>query len=209
MSRQEKKRMDTPAKTSSPGMTRQNAVLLSAVMLAIGFIGGTIFGVIKAPPITGGSSPAARGVSNGPPAEMFAALEAETARNPENAENWVQLGNAYFGAEQYQRAIDAYEEALAIAPGNPNVLSDMGVMYRRSGQPEMAVEIFDRAIAADPAHEVSRMNKGIVLMHDLNDEEGALKAWEELLEINPLATFGDGRTLDEIIQHYREGHEKG
>ena len=209
MSRQEKKKTDTNTKASSPGMTRQNAVLLSTVMLVIGFIGGTIFGVMKAPSVPGGSSPAARGVSNGPPAEMFAALEAEAARNPENAENWVQLGNAYFGADQYQKAIDAYEKSLAIAPGNPNVLSDLGVMYRRSGQPEMAVEIFDRAIAADPAHEVSRMNKGIVLMHDLNDEEGALKAWEELLEINPLATFGDGRSLDEIIQHHREGHEKG
>lgn len=209
MSKKRNDKMDKTAKTSSPGVSRQNAIWLSVVMLVIGFFGGAVFGVMKAPPVPGGSSPAPQASPNAPPAQMFAALEAEAARNPENPERWARLGHAYFDASQYQKAIDAYEKSLAIAPNNPNVLTDLGVMYRRNQQPEKAVEMFDRAIAVDPEHEVSRMNKGIVLMHDLNDTQAAITAWEELLEINPLATFGDGRTLDEIIQHYREGHEEG
>jgi len=208
MSKTRQDKIDKTAKSSSPGVSRQNAMWLSVVMLVIGFIAGTIFGVMKAPPVPGGSSPGPQAVSNDPPAEMFAALETEAAQNPENPDIWARLGHAYFDASQFQKAIDAYEKSLAIAPNNPNVLTDLGVMYRRNKQPEKAVEMFDRAIAVDPEHEVSRMNKGIVLMHDLNDTPAALKAWEELLEINPLATFGDGRTLDEIIQHYREGHEE-
>ena len=209
MSKKQHDKIDKTTQTSSPGVSRQNAMWLSVVMLVIGFIGGAVFGAMKAPPVPGGSSSATQAVSSGPPAQMFAALEAEAAQNPENPDIWARLGHAYFDAHQYQKAIDAYEKSLAIAPNNPNVLTDLGVMYRRNKLPEKAVEMFDRAIAVDPEHEVSRMNKGIVLMHDLNDTEAALKAWEDLLEINPLATFGDGRTLDEIIQHYREGHEEG
>jgi hypothetical protein len=42
-------------------------------------------------------------------------------------------------------------------------------------------------VKIDPRHEISRFNKGIVLMHDLQDQKGALQAWEELVKINPIA----------------------
>jgi len=190
-------------------VSRQTAVLLSLSALLVGFIAGTIFGVMKTSPLPGGSSTVSQAASGKqPPAEMFQALEAEAARNPQNADVWTQLGNAYFDADQFQKAIVAYEKSIAIEPDNPNVLTDLGVMYRRNQQPRKAVAAFSKAMAADPRHEVSRMNKGIVLLYDLGDEKGAVEAWEALLEINPLATFADGQTVDERVRHFREGHEK-
>ena len=41
-------------------------------------------------------------------------------------------------------------------------------------------------------------------MHDLKDRDGAIRSWEELLEMNPLAMAPDGRSVDQLIQHYRE-----
>ena len=80
----------------------------------------------------------------------------------------------------------------------------LGIMYRRSGQPQKAIEAFDRAIATDPKHENSRFNKGIVLMHDLNDREGAIAAWEELVEVNPNALTPNGsQPLKEMINRVR------
>lgn len=188
-----------------PVMDRQKAVLLSVAMLVIGFISGAAFGVLK----TTSLSDRKTAVSNASPPQMLQALEGEAAQNPQNADIWARLGHAYFDTDQYQKAIDAYEKSLAIEPGNPNVLTDLGVMYRRNKQPRKALEMFSKAIAHDPKHEVSRMNKGIVLLHDLNDEQGAIEAWEELLKINPLAAFGNGQTVDEKIRHYKEGHDKG
>jgi tetratricopeptide (TPR) repeat protein len=80
----------------------------------------------------------------------------------------------------------------------------MGVMYRRNGSPQEAVLAFDKAIEADPKHEVSRMNKGIVLLHDLKDTDGAIKAWEGLLEINPVAMAPTGRSVDEMVQQMKK-----
>lgn len=81
-------------------------------------------------------------------------------------------------------------------------------MYRRSGQPRKAIEKFEAATAANPQHEMSRLNKGIVLMHDIGDREGAIKAWEDLLEINPVAMASKDQSVDELVTHYKEGHDK-
>ncbi len=208
MAQQKKQKMvDNPV--GKPAVARRQVpVWLPVVTLVVGFIAGTIFGVVKTGPLPGGQSTVPPGASGKPPAQMFQALKAAAEADPQNAEAWVQLGNAYFDADQYQKAVEAYEKSLVIEPDNPNVLTDLGVMYRRSKQPEKAVEMFSRAMAVDPRHEVSRMNKGIVLLHDLKDEPGAIAAWEELLAINPLATFGGGQSVDEVVRHYKERHEK-
>lgn len=90
------------------------------------------------------------------------------------------------------RMFQALEAAAAVDPKNTKVWVRLGNAY------------FD----ADPKHEVSRMNKGIVLLYDLKDEAAAVEAWESLLALNPLATFGDGQSVDELVRHYEEGHEE-
>jgi tetratricopeptide (TPR) repeat protein len=77
-------------------------------------------------------------------------------------------------------------------------------MYRRSGNPQEAIKSFDKAAEVDPKHEISRMNKGIVLLHDMNDMEGAIKAWEELLEINPVAVSPTGQSIDQMVQQMKK-----
>ena len=131
--------------------------------------------------------------------DRIAALERKAQANPGNANAWVELGNAYFDSNQYEASISAYRKSLELNPGNPNVWTDMGVMYRRNGKPEEAIKAFDQAIAADPKHEVSRMNKGIVLLHDLNDFNGAIEAWEGLLEVNPVAMAPNGVSIDQMV----------
>lgn len=191
---------------------------VATIALVVGFLIGVVLTVYKSRsglPVQ--SSP--QGSQSAPPSasdqgssvEMAARifeLEKQTAQNPQSAEAWIQLGNLYFDTDNYEKAIGAYQNSLALKPDNAYVLTDMGVMYRRSGKPAEAIRAFSKAIAVDPRHEVSRFNKGIVLMHDLKDREGALKAWEGLLEINPLAMAPNGQSVDQLIQHYKEGHDK-
>jgi cytochrome c-type biogenesis protein CcmH/NrfG len=191
---------------------------VATITLVVGFLIGVVLTVYKSRsglPVQ--SSP--QGSQSAPPSnsdqgssvEMAARiieLEKQTAQNPQSAEAWIQLGHLYFDTDNYEKAIGAYQNSLALKPDNANVLTDMGVMYRRSGMPAEAIKAFSKAIAVDPRHEVSRFNKGIVLMHDLKDREGALKAWEGLLEINPLAMAPNDQSVDQLIQHYREHLKK-
>ncbi len=185
---------------------RQTLWLFSLLALAVGFFSGVMFAVLKAGPDIGPAQarmPAPTGVQPDRSA-MMAALEAKTNANPEDAAAWVELGNVYFDSSRLEDAIRAYRKALNLNPDNANTWTDLGVMYRRSGKPGEAIKAFDRAAAVDPRHEVSRMNKGIVLLHDLQDIDGAIAAWEELLAINPIAMAPTGRSVDEMIQQLKK-----
>ncbi|MGD9286279.1 MAG: tetratricopeptide repeat protein [Desulfobacterales bacterium] len=180
--------------------------LVTLLALAVGFLGGVLFGVFKSDTaaVPGRPAPAPARATDSDKSGMIAALEKETQSNPGNLEAWIELGNSYFDTAQNEKSIAAYRKALAIDPNNANVWTDMGVMYRRSGNPQEAIIAFDKAIEVDPKHEVSRMNKGIVLLHDLQDIDGAIHAWEGLLEVNPVAMAPTGRSVDEIVQQLKK-----
>jgi len=182
---------------------RDTMLLVAVVCVVVGFVGGTVFGIYKSSSI---APLPAQEKQTAADQEMEEATVAETIRNPENVAAWIQLGNLDFDSGRNQEAIAAYEKAIALKPKDANVITDLGVMYRRSDQPEKAVKAFERAIQADPKHEIARFNKGIVLLHDLNDKNGALRVWEELLEINPIAMAPNGQTLEELIRHFKD-HE--
>jgi cytochrome c-type biogenesis protein CcmH/NrfG len=191
---------------------RKETFWLSTLLaLALGFFGGVLFTVLKTD--SGAASrmtqtqvpqtrvPQAQTRAATPDRSgMTRALEDETAKNPENTKAWVQLGNVYFDTDQFDKAIWAYRNALELDPDKANVWTDMGIMYRRSGKPQEAIKAFDKAIEVDPKHEPSRLNKGIVLLHDLQDFDGAIAAWEGLLEVNPIAMAPTGRSVDEMVQ---------
>lgn len=195
------------AKPTPPEMTRlmrkETALLIALLALAVGFFGGVFFGIYKSGPSTqvkpGAVAPAQRDFS-----EQIAALEKETRQNPANLTAWIELGNLYFDSDQFEKSIEAYRKALEIKPDNADVLTDMGVMHRKAGRPQEAIKAFDQATAVNPKHEVSRLNKGIVLLHDLQDTAGAIRAWEGLLEINPMAMAPGGHSVDQLVQSLKK-----
>jgi len=134
-----------------------------------------------------------------PQAPAITSLEQTVAQNPKDADALAQLGNAYFDSGQFTKAIDAYKKHLELKPGSANVWTDLGVMYRRSGQPREAIAAFDKAITLDPGHEQCRFNKGVVLLHDLKDNKGALEAWQELLKVNPNAMAPNGQSVKVMV----------
>jgi cytochrome c-type biogenesis protein CcmH/NrfG len=189
---------------------KETMLWVTTIALVVGFLLGVVLTVYKsssglpvpsAPPRS--QPPPPQAGTQGPSVETAARifkLEKLTNQNPNDVEAWIQLGNSYFDSENHEKAINAYQKSLALKPDDANVLTDMGVMYRRSGKPAEAIEAFDKAIAVDPRHEVSRFNKGIVLMHDLNDIAGAVKAWEGLVAVNPAAKSPNGQLVSELVK---------
>jgi len=118
-------------------------------------------------------------------------LKRRLQNNPNDVALLVQLGNTYFDSNMYPESIEAYEKSLALKPGNPNVLTDLGVMYRRNGQSGEAIKRLRMAADADSTHFQSRMNLGVVLFYDFNDGIGAREALESVLAIYPQGPNAD------------------
>ena len=198
--------MSKQKETNGQYVKKETMLVVALVAIIVGFLGGVVFSAYNSSPglnvPAGGLSGQAsqeQNISNKLTPEIND-LEKELSLNPENIETLIRLGNLYFDTDQHGKAIMAYNKALELNPGNPNVLTDLGVMYRRKGQPLEAIKAFDKAIKIDPRHEASRFNKGVVLLHDLNDSEGAIRAWEELVEVNPFAKAQGGGLVVELIE---------
>jgi cytochrome c-type biogenesis protein CcmH/NrfG len=184
---------------------------ISYGIVALAFVAGILVGVLLTLYKTGGSpamppppSQMGQKTSSADHSDEIAGLEFKTSQNPGDFDAWIQLGNLCFDADLPDKAIAAYDKALALNPNNADVLTDQGVMYRKSGKFDKAIQCFDKAVAVNPNHEIARFNKGIVLMHNLNDPKGAIRAWEELLAVNPLAMAPNGQSIDEMLKKMKQ-----
>ena len=198
--------MEKKIKTDSKTVKKETMWMVASIALVVGFIGGAVFGVYK----TGSDQPIQKSMISQPAqkdqdvsvenaAQIFQ-LEKMTKETPDDVAAWTSLGNLYFDTGNHQKAITAYTRSLELNPNNANVMTDLGVMYRRSGQPNKAIESFDKAAKIDPKHETALFNKGIVLMHDLNDLDGAIQAWQELVKRNPAATSPTGQPVKDLVE---------
>lgn len=149
----------------------------------------------------GAPAPAPQAQQQAPTANptTLANLESAANANPTDFGAWVKLGNYCFDNGLPQKAISAYERALELSPMNENVWSDLGVMYRRTKQYDKAIDAFEHAASLDKQHITSRFNMGIVYLHDLNDPKAAIRAWKEVLAINPDAKTTTGQPLVELV----------
>jgi cytochrome c-type biogenesis protein CcmH/NrfG len=195
--------------TSQPASKGSSPILFLVVFIA-GFLAGVGFAAYKMRPAASPSAPAqenARQNDQQIPKETAAAiaqLEDMVTRDPKDYQSWIKLGHHYYDTDQPEKAIQAYTQSLTLHSGDANLLTDLGVMYRATGQKEKAIESFDKARAMDPKHEPSRLNKGIVMLFDLNDPAGAIASWEELLRLNPEAKMTDGSSVREFVGHIKD-----
>ncbi len=166
-------------------MKKEN-ILIAIMALVAGLIGGflifSISGKKEEPTLTGGVT-----AGSGSPVDYqqrIAELEKVVANDPKNLQAWTMLANEYYDTDQAQKAINAYNKALELTPGNPNLLTDQGVMFKRTGQFDKALANFEKAQKIDPKHLQSLYNIGIVYSEDLKQPDKALKVWNHYLELD-------------------------
>ena len=116
-------------------------------------------------------------------AAQAAELESMLARTPNDPRLMVGLGNLYFDAGRWSDARLWYERALAIEGGDPNVITDLAVVYRNLQQPERSLALLDQAIGISPDHWQAIYNKMVVLHFDLHRHDEAARALARLKEI--------------------------
>ena len=182
-------------------MKKETVILYIVIALVVGFVGGVTVGILwmtkgtektamvqkpqMAPPGAPVPAPAPPARDSVEATSQIQTLKEIVKKDPKNLPAWVELGNVYFDTDQPKEAIDAYSRYLAVKPDNPDVRTDMGIMYRKLGQFDRALEEFRKAAQSDPKHVNSRYNIGLVLLHDKQDMGGAIKAWEEYLRVDP------------------------
>lgn len=77
----------------------------------------------------------------------------------------------------------ALERAAELTPGQPVVLNQLGVLYRRAGRFQDAAEAYRKALAADPDYADAHINLGMLCELYVHDLECALKHYRRYQEL--------------------------
>jgi tetratricopeptide (TPR) repeat protein len=185
-------------------VTKDN--LISAVFgILLGFIAGYLLHEVMAsrqPPrfapgapnaMSGGSVPG-QAPAAAPQQDMAAAqaqqqemqqLEQFVKDNPTDAQAIRRLADLNYDRAQWPQAEALYSQFLKLEPGNTDVLSDLGVVYRNLQQYDRALETFDEVQRVKPGHWQSLYNKAIVLAFDKRELDEAQKVVDVLKTLQP------------------------
>ncbi|MEE9132461.1 MAG: tetratricopeptide repeat protein [Gemmatimonadota bacterium] len=93
-----------------------------------------------------------------------------------NTDQFIARGKECLAQNDYVGAISALREASEREPGYADVRGMLGLALGLAGQPEAALEEFDRALALNPSYVEAHLNRAIML-NDLGRYEEAREAF--------------------------------
>ena len=129
--------------------------------------------------------------------DAIAQLEAELQRNPDQAEGWRLLAQAYTREDKPAQARDAFAKAAALAPNDANILAEAAQARALADAKRLfdapAVALLQRALRADANHQRARWFLGIA-QRQAGDNAAAATTWEPLLAQVDAATATSLRT---------------
>jgi cytochrome c-type biogenesis protein CcmH/NrfG len=126
--------------------------------------------------------------------------------NPNDFDTITKVANLYYDGRQYPEAIKYYQLAAKIQPRNADLLTDLGTSLWYTGDADGAIAEFQTALKYQPDHPGTLFNLGIVRWQGKSDPNGAVQAWEELLQKNP--NYPQKQQLEEYIEKAKQ-HAKG
>lgn len=115
--------------------------------------------------------------------------------NPATGEATFLLGMSEYNRGNLDKAYSAFNALLGRLPLT-EVYNNLGVVDARRGHRTAAVEMFSKAVAADPSDADYRFNLGLALFKN-GDNAGAAKQFREELQLRP--GDSEAKTLLELI----------
>ena len=113
----------------------------------------------------------------------FGAAQAAPAQPP-TAESRVAEGSRYALQRQYDKAVDAFKQALRIDPEMAAAHLGLGSAYHNMGRLADALDPLTAAVRLEPQNAVAHLNLGITLAA-LRRPEDAMIALNEAKRLNP------------------------
>ena len=120
-------------------------------------------------------------------------LEAAVKRDPANSGAHIALGLAYWGQNDYPRALVAFRRAVEVGPRSAQAHNWLGVALSEKSDLEGAIAEFKKAIQLDPQYGRAYGNLGSALA--TSGETPANRAKEQRSGLEPNAVGGAKRVL--------------
>ena len=118
-------------------------------------------------------------------------LDAELAKTPQTAGDYIDRGNMLLDRNDYDRAIADLDRALALDPKADIAWADRGLAYLGKGNSELARKDLDAAFAINPRNAVVFRGRGTLALNAGKLPE-AIAAFSTSLELEPKSAYALG-----------------
>jgi len=185
-------------KTTS-NWTNAQAYTLIVVCLLAGIAGGWFLRGSQSPAAAAASTQSATAPTGMPgggeqptPEQMKKMADTQAApfiaqlkSDPNNVEFLTKIANIYYDTQQYSTAIDYYRQVLNLQPANAGVRTDFATAIWYTGDADTAIAEFNKALSYEPNKSNTLFNLGVVKWQGKMDINGAVAAWQKILDTNP------------------------
>ncbi len=93
-------------------------------------------------------------------------------------------GNIYMSLGEYQKAINDYDQTIALDPKNDNALSSRGAAYFGLGEYQKSINDYDQAITLNPKDDNAFSNRGTAYTY-LGEYQKAINDYDQAITLNP------------------------
>ena len=119
---------------------------------------------------------------------------------------FLQEGKAAFAKQDWPKAIEAFRQALAADPNQPEAHAYMGFILLQADHADGALMAFDKALAVAPNLPMALWGKGMTLYQGKKDYAGAKEAFEKLLQMMPAGA--ERAEVEKILAEMPQGGQK-
>jgi len=185
---------ESSASSCASGWTPGQVIVLAAVCLVVGLVGGYFLPVGKA--ANAAHSGAAGTLTSPHPIPTMEQMKSLANANaaplleklktsPNDASLLAQLGSVYSSNHQFKQAAQYFDKSLRIDPKNiPNRVALASCLYY-GGDVDSALAQLDQALKYDPKDINSLFDVGVMRWKGKKDAAGAIAAWQQLLKAHP------------------------
>ncbi|KAJ9105818.1 hypothetical protein QFC19_003386 [Naganishia cerealis] len=124
--------------------------------------------------------------------------------DPADAQSWYLLGRAFMGGQKYNKAYEAYQQAVYRDGKNPTFWCSIGVLYYQINQYRDALDAYSRAIRLNPFISEVWFNLGSLYESCNNQVNDAIDAYARAHDLDPANTVIKTR-LNMLRNAEREG----
>jgi tetratricopeptide (TPR) repeat protein len=132
-----------------------------------------------------GGGPGGAGGQGGPAMAEIQQLREFVEKNPNDAQAVRKLADLNFDIQNWTRAAELYSHYLELKPGDPDVMTDLGITYRGTGKFDQALDQFHQSQKLAPDHWQSYYNEVVVLAFDLKKLDRAHQVLAQLQQMQP------------------------
>ncbi|KAF5117177.1 hypothetical protein DV113_000388 [Geotrichum candidum] len=105
--------------------------------------------------------------------------------DPADAQSWYLLGRCYMAQQKYNKAYEAYQQAVYRDGQNPTFWCSIGVLYYQINQFRDALDAYFRAIQLNPNISEVWYDLGTLYESCNNQVQDALEAYQRAAELDP------------------------